>query len=118
MTKPTNSPFTLNKAALRALRGQLKRLNKLYSWREMARDIYGDEVSHSVLQRLAKDREYTPADVKILTALDLLRKPNPYRALPRWFKRTPEALEYVNGKRAQTKGMADATREQRTGWRR
>jgi hypothetical protein len=111
--KPTKDTPSLDKAALRALRVQLRRLHKLYSWREMARDIYGGDVSHSVLQRLATDGNYTPADEKILTALDLIKKPNPYRALPRWYKRTPEALEYFNGKREQIKSMSDDAKAQR-----
>ena len=103
----------LNKTALRALRRQLKRLHDLYSYREMSEQIYSSEVSHSVLQRLATDKKYTPADVQIWQALDLVQKPNPYRVLPRWFKRTPEALEYFNTKRAQIRTMSDAAKEQR-----
>lgn len=111
--KPRNVPPAINKTALNALRVQLRRLNKLYSWRKMAGEIYNSEVSHSVLQRLATDKEYIPADAAILQALDLIKKPNPFRSLPRWYYRTPAALEYVQGKRAQIKGMADEAKAQR-----
>jgi len=111
--RQSNTSPKLNKTALGALRRQLKRLHSLYSYREMSEQIYNSEVSHSVLQRLATDKGYTPADVNILQALDLIRKPNPYRVLPRWFKRTPEALEYFNRKRAQIRTMSDAAKAQR-----
>ena len=111
--KPTNTPPRINKAALRALRGHLKRLNKIYSYRDMATEIYGDKVSHGVLQRLATDKKYTPANVKILQALEVIQKPNPYRILPRRFNRTPEALEWFNKKREQIRTMSDAAKEQR-----
>lgn len=83
----------------------------MYSWRKMAAEIYGGEVAHGVLQRIATDDDYIPADGKILRALDILKKPNPYRMLPRWFKRIPEALEYYEGKRARIRFLSQETRK-------
>lgn len=108
--KPSRASKKINKTALSALRRQLRRLNDIYSWGEMSEQIYEGTVSRSVLHRIATDKRYTPADEQILTALDLYRKPNPYRILPRWFKRTPEALEYVNTKREQIRQMGRETR--------
>ena len=103
----------INKTALSKLRVHLRRLHKIYSWRKMAADIYGGRVAHGVLQRLATDKDYTPTDEKILFELELIKKPNPYKSLPRWYKRTPEALEYFNTKRQQIKTISDNAKQQR-----
>lgn len=79
----------------------------------MATEIYNEDVSHSVLQRLATDANYTPTDAKILQALDLIKKPNPYRGMPRWYVRSAAALEFYNRKREQIRCMSDEAKAQR-----
>lgn len=93
---------------------QIKNLYKVVgSWRKMARDYYGGQIKHGTLQRFATDKDYVPADEMLLHVLDLIVPPNPYRILPRWYKRIPEALAYFNGKREQINMMSSAAKEQR-----
>lgn len=108
----TASTHRLSKAKIRKRKVELKRLHKIYSWRKMADEIYGGEVGFGVLQRFACEKDYIPKDEKILLALDLITPKNPFRILPRWYKRTNEALNFFNKKREQIKKMSDSAREE------
>lgn len=104
----------LSKTRIKARKAELRRLHKLIrSWRKIAAEYYGGEVSHGLLQRFAKEPDYIPQDERIQKALDLPTPKNPYRILPRWYKRTPEALAFFNNKRAQIKQMQNEQNQQR-----
>lgn len=107
------TPRVLKKTA--ALRR--KQIQNLYavvgSWRKLAADYFGGEIKHGTLQRFATDKDYIPADENILRALDLIEPPNPYRILPRWYKRIPQSLDYFNFIREQTAMMSAATRRRK-----
>jgi len=104
-----------SKAKIRKAKSQLRRLHKVVkSYRVIARDYYGGEIKFGTLQRFVDDANYVPQDEKILNALGLITPPNPYRILPRWFHRIPEALKYFNDKREQIKLMSKNTRPNRT----
>lgn len=62
------------------------------SWRELARSKY-PTVKFGTLQRFATDPGYIPTDDEILIALGLKKKRN-LAALPKYFERTPKALEW------------------------
>lgn len=110
----------MSKVLKKTVRERKRHLKNLYrvvgSWRRLAREYYSG-VSFQVLARFATEPEYVPTDEKLLMALDLITPPNPYRSLPRWYKRIPEALEYFNGKRAQIKDMSDKAKKQRMSWK-
>lgn len=103
----------VSKRLVKKRKAELKRLHKIYSWRKMAAEIYNNEVRFGTLERFATDPLYIPKDESLLQALDVLLPPNPYRSLPRWYHRTPEALMFFNTKRMQIKMMSDATRRQK-----
>jgi hypothetical protein len=103
----------LSQAKIKTRKKQLRRLNEVEkSWRNVHHKYY-PEISYQVLNRFATDKTYVPADVKICDALDLYADPNPYRGLPKWYKRTPEALNFFNTKREQIKVMSDEAKRQR-----
>lgn len=105
--------------ALRVLKKTIavrkKQIRNLYdvvgSWRVLARDYFGGEIKHGTLQRFATDKDYIPADERLLRVLDLIEPPNPYRVLPRWYKRTPEALRYFDFVRSRTSELSAETRK-------
>lgn len=100
----------LSRAKINARKKQLRLLNGIEkSWRVVQRDYY-PEVTYQTLNRFANDKKYVPADVDICKALDLFADPNPYRLLPRWYKRTQEALAYFNGTRTKIKEMFNDAR--------
>jgi hypothetical protein len=111
--KPSASMPRLSKSLVRKRRAELKRLHKIYSWRVIARDFYDDQIQFGTLQRFATDRTYTPKDPSLLDLLGVMVTPSPYRQLPKWFKRTPQALEYFNTKRAQIQTLSNEAKRQR-----
>lgn len=112
VSKMSSSTPHISKAKIHKRKVELKRLHKIYSWRKMAKDIFGGEIKFGVLQRFASEPKYVPVDQNILRVLDLLPIPNPYRILPRWYKRTRSALDFFNTKREQIKSIAISSREQ------
>jgi lambda repressor-like predicted transcriptional regulator len=76
-------------------------------------DKLNNAVTYQTLGRVINEKDYIPAGEAVREALDLLELPNPYRILPRWYKRIPEALEYFNEKRMQIKSMSDGTKRKR-----
>lgn len=76
----------------------------------MAREDYPG-VKAGTLNRFAKSKgTWIPQGCEILTALGLVKEPNPFRVLPRWYERTPEALEYYQHKKEQARQMSRNTR--------
>lgn len=65
-------------------------------------------ITFQSLGRFINEKKYIPSSYEICKALDLLADPNPYRGLPKWYKRTAEALDFFNTKREQIKQMARA----------
>jgi hypothetical protein len=103
----------LNQAKIRKAKSQLRRLHKVVkSYRIIARDYYGGEIKFGTLQRFTEDKNYIPKDGKLLNVLGLITPPNPYRNLPRWYKRIPEALAFFNRKREQIREMSRETKRQ------
>jgi len=102
----------LSVAKIKKRRQQLRLLYGLEkSWRVIQRDYY-PEVSFQMLQAFT-DGKRIPANDKDREALDIYADPNPYRGLPRWFKRIPEALTFRETKKAQIKHMHDTAKQQR-----
>ena len=97
MAKTTRTIKLVNKTLIKQRK---KAILNLYlemarpSWREFSRLYYGSEIKHGVLNRFANDPKYIPTDEFILDALGLIKQPNPYRVLPKYFERTPQALAY------------------------
>lgn len=112
MAKPNNDIPRLSKTLLNKRRAELNRLHKIYSWRKIAKEIYGDEIKFGTLERIAKDKTYIPKDVNILNALEVMVTPSPYRVLPKWYKRIPEALGYFQSTRHKIKEMYDEAKRQ------
>ena len=103
----------LSRAKIKARKRQLRKLNEIYkSWRKV-QSIFYPEVSYQVLNRFVNDKKYVPANVEVLKALDLYADPNPFRGLPKWYKRTQDALNFFNEKREQIKKMSDEAKRQR-----
>lgn len=77
--------------------------------------LYGGDVSFQVIGRFIREKDYVPSaeNKKVCVALDLYLDDNPYRILPRWYKRIPAALQFYEAKRAQIKGMQREAKEQR-----
>lgn len=109
--------MVLSKKLVRILKAELRSLHRVYSWREMAKEIYKDEVKFGTLERFATDPLYIPKDEKILKALNLLVPPNPYRNLPHWYHRTQAALDFFNAKRTQIKSMSAKTHQAHKDWK-
>jgi len=104
----------LSQAKIKKRRAQLRLLYGIEkSWRVISRDYY-PEVTFQTLQAFAdKGRNYVPANEQAREALDLYADHNPYRGLPRWYKRTPEALAFVTTKKEQIKQMQEEAKKQR-----
>jgi len=112
MTKQSSTTLYLSKSLVRKRKAELNRLHKLYSWRAMAKDIYGGEIKFGTLERFATDKKYIPRDNDLLNILGVMIARSPYRILPKWFNRTPEALEFFNHVRSQIKFMYNEARAQ------
>ena len=112
--KETPTPkLKLSQRKIKARKKQLRKLNDIYkSWRKVQHVFY-PEVSYQALNRFANDKKYVPANVEVLKALDLYADPNPFRQLPKWYKRTQDALNFFNEKRDQIKKMSDEAKRQR-----
>jgi hypothetical protein len=80
------------------------------SWRTLAEE-YG--VNHATLNRIANSRgQWLPKDPEILKKLGLITERSPYAIMPRWWARTPEALDAFTNTRGKAKKLADDTREE------
>ena len=112
MSRTSSKAPRLSKSKIAKRKRELNRLHKIYSWRKMAADIYGGEIKFGTLERFATDKDYIPKDVHLLSVLELVTPPSPYRILPKWYKRSPEALSFFQGMREKIKGMYDEARKQ------
>jgi hypothetical protein len=102
----------LSQVKIKARKKQLRLLNGIeQSWRVIQRDYY-PEVTYQTLNRFANDKKYIPVDDDVRKALDLYADPNPYRGLPKWYKRIPAALEYFTTTRNAIKSMYAEARRQ------
>jgi len=102
----------LSQAKIKERKKQLRLLNGIEkSWRVIQRDYY-PEVTYQTLNRFSNDKKYVPVDEDVRKALDLYADPSPYRSLPKWYNRTPEALAFFQGMRVKIKGMYDEARKQ------
>ena len=104
----------LSRAKIKIAKKKLRHLqkDKGYSLRQMAA-ILKSGISFQSLGRFINEKDYIPKDEKVCKLLDLCADPNPYRQLPKWYKRTQAALDFFNEKREQIKRMSDAAKRQR-----
>jgi hypothetical protein len=102
----------LSQAKIKIAKKKLRHLQRdlNYSLRQMSAMLGG--ISFQSLGRFINEKDYVPKDPKVCELLDLYADPNPYRNLPKWYKRTQEALEFFNTKRAQIKTMYDEAKSQ------
>ena len=85
------------------------------AWREIGERL---GVNYATVSRFANSRgEWVPKDEVILERLGLLTERSPYAVLPRYFKRTPEALAWFSHIKGLAKGIGEDTKRQQTGWR-
>jgi hypothetical protein len=92
--------YRLSQAKIKALKKMLRFVLSLddISLREVA--------SIQTLGRFVNEKDYVPANLEVCKALGIIAEPNPYRILPSWYNRTPEALAFFNRKREQIKEMS------------
>ncbi len=98
----------VSKTRARKIANSLLRQNKKSSWRDLAK-TYG--VAAGTLNRFAKSHgEWLPKDENILQKLGLITVRSPYAIMPRWWERTPEALQRFKYVRDQARIIANETR--------
>lgn len=104
----------LSKAKVRIAKKNLRELqrDKNLSLRQMAK-ILKNKITFQALGRFISEKDYIPKDEAVCKLLDLYADPNPYRGLPKWYKRNPAALNFFNEKRMQIKQMSDTAKKQR-----
>jgi hypothetical protein len=104
----------LSMAKIRLAKKNLRNLQreKNLSLRQMAA-ILKNKITFQSLGRFINERDYVPKDEGVCKLLDLYADPNPYRGLPKWYKRNDDALNFFNTKRAQIKKMSDDAKRTR-----
>lgn len=104
----------LSRAKIKIAKKKLRHLqrDKGYSLRQMAA-ILKNGISFQSLGRFINEKDYIPKDEKVCKLLDLYADLNPFRGLPKWYKRTQDALDFFNEKREQIKRMSDEAKRQR-----
>ena len=103
----------LSRGKIKARKIQLRRLYKIVkTWRRMQEEYY-PEIGYQVLNRFVNEPDYIPAGRDERKALDLYMDDNPYRVLPRWYKRIPESLVYFNAVRDRIKSMYEDAKKSR-----
>jgi len=81
------------------------------SYRTIAREDYQNKIDQSTLSRIARTKgEWLPKSSELLNLLGLLTVRSPYAIMPRWWERTPEALQHFKYIRNQARGIANETR--------
>ena len=105
--KLSRAKIKVAKKKLRHLQNDMK-----YSLRQMAA-ILKNGISFQSLGRFINEKDYIPKDAEVCKLLDLYADLNPYRQLPKWYKRTQDALDFFNTKRDQIKTMTDNAKRQR-----
>lgn len=107
MAKTSVSPSKAKKLARRLLREN----RSGRSYRTIAREDYQGEIDQSTLSRIARSKgTWLPKDETILSKLGLLTTRSPYAIMPRWWERTPEALQMFLYTRNQARIIANETR--------
>jgi hypothetical protein len=110
----TEQKLKLSQAKIKLAKKRLKAIQESgVTLRAMSAKL-NHVITFQSLGRFINEKKYVPSSYEICKVLDLLADPNPYRSLPKWYKRTPEALRFFNTKRSQIKQMsndAKATRE-------
>ena len=103
----------LSRAKIKLAKKNLRKLQRDngYSLRQLVARL-GNKITFQSLGRFINEPEYVPANPMVCELLDLYADPNPYRQLPKWYKRTPEALAFFNTKREQIKRMYNEAKEQ------
>jgi hypothetical protein len=103
----------LSRAKIKIAKKHLVNLqNEGLSLRQIARKL-GNKITFQSLGRFIREKDYVPVSDDVRELLDLYADPNPYKGLPRWYKRIPEALGYWNDTRSKIRQMYDeAKREQ------
>jgi len=115
--KHTDPPkLKLSVAKIKIAKKNLRKLQRDngYSLRQIAA-VLKNKISFQSLGRFISERDYIPKDEDVCKLLDLYADPNPYRQLPKWYKRTPEALLFFNTKRQQIKDISDEAKSQYKG---
>lgn len=104
----------LSQAKIKLAKKNLRKLQQDhgYTLRQMAAK-FGNDISFQSLGRFINEKNYIPKDEKVCRLLDLYADPNPFRGLPKWYKRTQDALNFFNEKRKQIKRMSDEAKRQR-----
>lgn len=104
----------LSKAKIKIAKKNLRKLqqDRSLSLRQMAA-ILKNKITFQSLGRFISERDYIPKDEATCKLLDLYADLNPYRGLPKWYKRTPAALSFFNGKREQIQKMNNEAKAQR-----
>jgi hypothetical protein len=106
----------LSQAKIKALKRKLRMaISAGHTLRDMATSphFYNGAVTFQTLGRFVNEKDYVPAGLDVCKALDIIAEPNPYRSLPKWYKRVPEALQFFNTKREQIKQMNQEAKQQR-----
>ena len=118
MKLPYPQKLKLSRAKIRLAKKNLRKLQRDngYSLRQLVARL-GNGMTFQSLGRFISEKDYVPKDEKVCKLLDLYADPNPYRSLPKWYKRTPEALAFFNEKRDQIKRMYNEAKEQAKGKR-
>lgn len=108
--------YRLSQVKIKALKKKLHgAIAAGHTLREMASSplFYNGAITFQALGRFVNERDYIPANLATCKALDILADPNPYRGLPKWYKRNIEALNFFNTKRMQIQQMSDVAKSQR-----
>lgn len=99
----------VSKTRARKIAKSLLRQNKLLTWRDLE---FLTGVKAGTLNRIANSHgEWLPKDEGILAKLQLLTVRSPYAIMPRWWERTPEALQRFKYIRDQARIIANETRD-------
>lgn len=104
----------LSKAKIQIAKKNLHKLQqeKNLSLRQMAKALK-NKITFQALGRFISEKNYIPKDEAVCKLLDLYADPNPYHGLPKWYNRTPEALNFFNEKRMQIKQMSNDAKNTR-----
>jgi len=105
----------LSKAKIRQHKRDLRKLkkNKDLSLQQMVDQYFsGTVITRQILGRFIKEKEYVPTSHEARTVLDLYRDPNPYRVLPKYFERSPEALAFYKHQGDLIRQASAAARQQ------
>lgn len=110
--------YRLSQAKIKALKKKLREAIRAgHTLREMSSSpfFYDGKVTFQTLGRFINEKNYIPANIETCKTLDIVADQNPYRGLPKWYKRIPQALKFWDEKRSQIKSMSNEAKRQRKG---